>query len=270
MDKISSTKILGTKVSTEKKDDVLKKIIKSLKEGKEKFYIVTPNPEIIMYALREKGYQEVLNQAQVSLPDGIGVLVASKMLKKGILERITGVDLMVDLVRECTKEGLTTGFFGGTPGVAEKAVKCLQKSYPNLKVSFVGSEWGSDGFEKAKRYQAANSTKNEESKTKLNTDYRLRSTDVIDILFVALGFPKQEKWIANNLDKIPVTAAMGVGGSFDYISGNVRRAPKFLRSIGLEWAFRLINEPWRIKRQLVLPIFFYYIIKVKFFGERKR
>jgi N-acetylglucosaminyldiphosphoundecaprenol N-acetyl-beta-D-mannosaminyltransferase len=191
------------------------------------------------------------------------VLNASKLLKKGISERITGVDLMVDIVRECAKEGLTTGFFGGVSGVAEKTAECLQKSYPNLKVGFVGSEWGDEGFEKARKYQGASSTKNEESKTKLNTDYGLRSTNVIDILFVALGFPKQEEWIAANLDKIPVTAAMGVGGSFDYISGNVRRAPQFLRSIGLEWLFRLINEPWRVKRQLMLPKFVYLVLKEK-------
>lgn len=269
MNKISSTKILGTKVSTEKKADILKKIIKSLKEGREKFYIVTPNPEIIMYGLKEKRYQEVLNRAHISLPDGIGVLMAGKLLKKGIPERITGVDMMVDIVEECAKEGLTTGFFGSKSSVAEKTVECLQKSYPNLKVSFVGNEWGSDGFEKAKKYQAASSTKNEESKTKLNTDYGLRSTNVIDILFVALGFPKQEKWIASNLDKIPVTAAMGVGGSFDYISGSVKRAPKFLRSIGLEWAFRLINEPWRLKRQFALPQFAYYIIRARLLGEKE-
>ena len=254
MNTISSTKILGTKVSTEKKVDVLKKIIRRLKDGREKFYIVTPNPEIIMYGLRKKSYQDVLNRAQVSLPDGIGVLNASKLLKKGISERITGVDLMADIVRECAKEGLTTGFFGGVSGVAEKTAECLQKSYPNLKVGFVGSEWGDEGFEKAKKYQAASS---------INQRLKTKDQRPIDILFVALGFPKQEEWIAANLDKIPVTAAMGVGGSFDYISGNVRRAPQLLRSIGLEWLFRLMNEPWRIKRQLILPKFVYLVLKEK-------
>ena len=209
MDTISSTKILGIKVSTEKRADILKKIIKGLKNSKEKFYIVTPNPEIIVHGMREKEYEDILNQAQIAIPDGVGVVGAFKLLKKGVLERITGVDLMIDIVRECAKEGLTTGFFGGMSGVAEKTAECLIKSYPNLKVGFVGSEWGDEGFEKAKKYQAAS---------------RINERP-IDILFVALGFPKQEEWIAANLDKIPVTAAMGVGGSFDYISGNVRRAP---------------------------------------------
>lgn len=254
MDTISSTKILRIKVSTEKRADILKKIIKGLKYGREKFYIVTPNPEIIVHGMREKEYEDILNQAQIAIPDGMGVVGAFKLLKKGVLERITGVDLMIDIVRECAKEGLTTGFFGGMSGVAEKTAECLIKSYPNLKIGFVGSEWGDEGFEKAKKYQAASST-NQRPKTK--------DQKHIDILFVALGFPKQEKWIANNLNKIPVTAAMGVGGSFDYISGSVRRAPKFLRSIGLEWAFRLINEPWRIKRQLVLPKFVFLVLMEK-------
>ena len=247
MDTISSTKILGIKVSTEKRADILRKIIKGLKNSKEKFYIVTPNPEIIVHGMREKEYEDILNQAQIAIPDGVGVVGAFKLLKKGVLERITGVDLMIDIVRECAKEGLTTGFFGGMSGVAEKTAECLIKSYPNLKVGFVGSEWGDEGFEKAKKYQAAS---------------RINERP-IDILFVALGFPKQEEWIAANLDKIPVTCAMGVGGSFDYISGKIKRAPKILRSFGLEWAYRLINEPWRIKRQAVLPKFAYLVIKEK-------
>jgi len=83
----------------------------------------------------------------------------------------------------------------------------------------------------------------------------------VDILFVAYGFPKQEEWIAKNLPKLPVKAAMGVGGAFDYISGNVSRAPFFVRAIGLEWLFRLIRQPWRIKRQLRLATFILLVIK---------
>lgn len=235
MDTISSTNIMGTKVSTEKRSNVLKIIIKSLKTSRTKFYIVTPNPEIIMYGLRERGYQDVLNQAQVSLPDGIGVLMASKILKKGVKERITGADLMIDIVEQCAKEGLTTGFFGGRSGVAEETAECLQQSYRNLKVAYADSLWNPE---------------------------KIKGTR-IDILFVALGFPKQEVWISENLKNIPVTAAMGVGGSFDYISGRVKRAPKFLRSAGFEWAFRLLNEPWRIRRQLILPKFVLLVLNEK-------
>jgi len=245
METISSTKILGTSVSTESKGQILSKIIKSLKQSRDKFYIVTPNPEIMMYAMRDRSYQDILNRAQVSLPDGVGVLMAAKMLKKGNMSRITGVDFMVELVRQCAKEGLVTGFLGGMPGVAEKTVECLRNSYPDLIVGFTGSEWNTDKI------------KNE------SIDQRPKTSDQrpIDILFVAFGFPKQERWISENLSKIPVKAAMGVGGSFDYISGRVHRAPRVMRSLGLEWAFRLVVEPWRIKRQIALPKFAFEVIK---------
>lgn len=240
MEVIKSTKILGTKVSTENESQIIKKIIKSLKTSSEKIHIVTPNPEIIIYALRQKEYQDILNRAQVSLPDGIGVLGASQILKKGVSERITGVDFMQKLIRECTKEALKTGFFGGMPGVAEKTANCLQKSYPNLKVVYASDVW----------------------------DKKKIKGGEIDVLFVALGFPKQEKWIAKNLSKIPVKCAMGVGGSFDYISGRVKRAPSLIRKFGLEWLFRLVNEPWRLKRQLALPQFAYYIIRERLFDKQ--
>jgi len=235
MSDIKTTEILGTLLSTERISDIRKKIIKSLKESKQKFYIVTPNPELIMIGLREKSYQDILNQAQFSIPDGVGVLMASKILKKGIKGRLPGVDFMQELVVECAKEGLTVGFFGGGAGVAEKTSECLQKSYPNLKVVFAGSEW------EPKKIAGGR----------------------IDLLFVALGSPKQEKWIAENLPKIPVTSAMGVGGSFDFVSGKVKRAPKFIRNMGAEWLFRLVLQPWRIKRQLVLPKFALFVLKEK-------
>lgn len=235
MDTISSTKILGVNVSTEGRSQILKKIIRGLKTKDNKFYIVTPNPEIIVYASRSKTYRDIINRAQVSLPDGIGVLASSKILKSGLSQRITGVDFMMDIVSQCAKESLTTGYFGGRSGVAEKTVDCLKKIHPKLNVVYAGDVWNA-----------------KEIKEKH-----------IDILFVALGFPKQEEWIAENLSKIPVTAAMGVGGSFDYISGRVKRAPKILRSVGLEWAFRLINEPWRVKRQIALPKFMYLVFREK-------
>ncbi len=259
MNTLTTTKILGTNVSTQNSDYVLKYIIKRLKGGSEKFYIVTPNPEIMMHALSDRSYQKVLNGAQVSIPDGIGVLMASRLLKKGVEERISGIDMMLSLVEQCAKEGLTVGFFGGESGVADKTADCLIKKFPGLVVNYVGESWNEEGFTTAQKYQVSN--KNLPSAT-----YHLPSTNVIDILFVALGFPRQEEWIAENLESIPVTCAMGVGGSFDFISGKVIRAPRFLRKAGFEWLFRLIMEPWRLKRQLSLPIFGYYVIRERLFG----
>jgi len=251
METILSTKILGTKVSTEESSKVLQYIIRRLKSRREKFYIVTPNPEIMTYAMRNRTYQEGLNGAEVALPDGVGVLVASKLLKKGVRERISGVDFMVMMVRECAKEGLTVGFLGGRGNVAKRTADCLSELYPGLKVSFAEEEW--------------NVKKIANGKWEKDDGERLGH---IDVLFVAMGFPKQEEWIVKNLSDIPATAAMGVGGAFDYISGRVVRAPRILRQAGLEWFFRLLIEPWRLKRQLVLPIFVYYIIRARLFGEK--
>jgi len=251
MKEIRSTKILGTKVSTQSSDEILKYIIRRLKNNGSKLYIVTPNPEIMTYAMRKKSFQEVLNRADLALPDGIGVRVASRLLKKGVKERIPGIDFMVMLCRECAKEGLTVGFLGGRGNVAKMTADCLLDLYPGLKVGFAEAEW--------------NIKKSESGSWKSEDGNVLKH---IDVLFVAFGFPKQEEWIAKNLDRIPVTAAMSVGGAFDYIGGNVLRAPRILRKIGLEWFFRLIFQPWRLKRQIMLPLFAYYIIREKLFSNK--
>ena len=257
MDKrLSSIEILGTKITNAPKREVLEYIIKGLETKHQKFYIVTPNPEILMYAAKHKEYQEVLNHASVSLPDGIGVLISGRLLKKHIIGRITGVDMMQELCHQASKRGLTVGFLGGRASVAEKTSLCLQKKYPGLIVSFASSEDRLPRISKESIH--TDSTHQRES----NPNPR-KSLAHIDLLFVAFGFPKQEEWIAKNLPNINVTAAMGVGGACDYMSGKVPRAPKFIRSIGMEWAYRLVLQPWRLKRQLVLPQFAIAVFKEK-------
>ena len=167
--------------------------------------------------------------------DGIGVVLAAKIMGKPLKQRVTGVDFVESLCKYISKRPITAAFLGGGPRVAEKACECLQKKYSGLKTAWFSQE--------------------------PNDSLLYKSTD---ILFVAFGSPKQEEWIAKNLDKIPAKVVIGVGGAFDFISGNVRRAPKFIRSLGLEWLFRLLIQPWRIKRQLSLIKFVYLIFKEKF------
>lgn len=228
---LPSTKILGTYITTATEEEVLEYIFKRLEHPSKKFYIVTPNPEILMMASRSRSYQAVLNGAEVSLPDGIGVLISGKILKKQIIGRITGTDLMEKICAVASKRPITIGFLGGSRGIAEKAAKCLREKYPGLRVVFTSDEW--------------------------NAQFK----EHIDILFVAFGAPKQEEWIAKNLPTIDVTCAMGVGGAFDYVSGRVRRAPKFVRKIGMEWAFRLVRQPWRARRQTALPQFVFAVLR---------
>lgn len=246
---LSSTKILETSITTASKSDILKYIFKRLQNRNEKFYIVTPNPEMLVHASRSNGFRAVLNAAAVGLPDGIGVLVSGNILKKGIKSRITGMDFMLDLCQESAKEALSIGLLGGRDGVAEKTAECLLKKYPRLIINYIGEEWSDQKSNiKYQPHQQA-------------TNYQLQTSRHTDILFVAYGFPKQEEWISKNLPKIDVTCAMGVGGSFDYISGKVPRAPRIVRWVGLEWAFRLVVQPWRIKRQMSLPIFLYKVLR---------
>jgi N-acetylglucosaminyldiphosphoundecaprenol N-acetyl-beta-D-mannosaminyltransferase len=226
--------LLGVGLSDAKEHDVLEFIVTGLRKPMGKYYVVTPNPEILVIADKDPGYRTVLNSAKLALPDGIGVMIAGKILGRPLKERIHGVDLVENLCKEVSNWPITVGFLGAGPRVAEQAAECLRKRYPKLSVGLVAEEWSKELISKK-----------------------------IDILFVAFGSPKQEMWVANNFKTLPVRVVIGVGGAFDFISGNVIRAPKFIRSLGLEWLFRLIIQPWRIKRQLSLIKFIYLVIKEK-------
>lgn len=241
---LKSINLLGVKITAESEEKVLEYILERLRSSSKKFFITTPNPEILVYAHSHLDYQDKLNTAEVALPDGIGLLWAALIEAKPLKTRITGVDFLEKLCEKSREKPLSIGFLGGRGGVAEKASKRLQQKYPWIKVAWVGEEWPKE--------------KNDV----------LRYSSEIDILFVAFGFPKQEEWIYEHLPHIPVKAAIGIGGAFDYLSGEVRRAPKLVRALGLEWLFRLIRQPWRWKRQLTLLKFIYLIILEKF--ETKR
>lgn len=251
---LPSIKILGVRVNNASKEDILEFIFKRLQIRNSKFYIVTPNPEMLVYASSSSSFRDILNNAAVSLADGVGLVLAGSVLKKGKIMRLTGTDMTEALCREVSERGLTVGFLGGKAGVAKRTAECLQKKYPKLIVNFVGEEWETAGPASSHPHPTASLRKAKFGRSMV-APRSASPASHIDILFVAFGFPKQEEWIANNLSKIDVSCAMGVGGAFDYISGKVPRAPKVLRSAGLEWAFRLAVQPWRIKRQFALPVF---------------
>ncbi len=220
--------VLGVKIDDVSIDEVVEIVEKWLKV-KGKHYIVTPNPEIVVMAQKDLELKRVINQADLAIPDGIGL-----KLSGDIVCISPGIDVMEELVKLAVENGFTTGFLGSRDRVAQKAAERLKEIYPNLKVVFAesGGEVDENGIATSPL-----TTRNDKS---------------VDILFVAFGPPKQEKWIAKNLPKLNVKVAMGVGGAFDYLSGEVPRAPKLLRNLGFEWLFRLIIQPWRIKRQLAL------------------
>lgn len=264
-EKIKSVKVLGVwvdKVTMEKAVDL---VMNWVKEGG-KHYIVTVNPEFVMASRKDPEFKRVLNEADLAIPDGVGLKLASDM--ESI---IAGVDLVEKLCERVVDYGFTTGFLGSRGGSAKKAAECLQKKYPGLKAVFAedGPEVDMGGNEKldVRSWKIDNeirSRKLEKDQTS-NIQFRDPPSNLqhpasnIDILFVAFGQVKQEKWIAKNLDKLPVKVMMGVGGSFDEISGRVPRIPKWVQSLGLKWLARLIIQPWRIKRQTALLKFFWLV-----------
>lgn len=224
--------ILSIKIDDVSLLDVLELIEKYIQSGR-KSYLVTPNPEIIVDAQTDEVFKKILNQADLSIPDGIGLKLANPTLQN----RTTGTDLMLEICRLAEEKGFTIGLLGGLSGVAEKCAKRLQEQFPKLNIEYVKGDIKVD-----------NEGRSVETVEKIG----LSTKSPFDILFVAFGHKKQEKWIYRNLDKLPVKVAIGVGGAFDYISGNIPRAPQLLRNAGLEWLFRLIIQPQRIKRQIKL------------------
>ncbi len=236
---LSKKNILGIDFTNAKEGEVLEYILQSLEKDVKRYCIFTPNPEILMLADSSLEYKNIVNSAKIALPDGIGVMIAGKLMGKELKQRIQGVDFVKSLCRAIAEKPITVGFLGAGPGIAEKTAECLVKKFPNLKVVFTER-----GNPDDKTVQIIKDLKKE-----------------IDILFVAFGSPKQEFWINENLNKLPVKIAIGVGGAFDLISGKIKRAPLWVQKVGLEWLFRLIIQPWRAKRQFALIKFAFLVLK---------
>lgn len=223
---------------------VLEYSLENIKNFSRNLFFVTPNPELLVIAQKQNSFADVLNSADLALPDGIGIILGSRIAGRPIKHRNPGADLMENLCRDVSNRPITVGFLGGGPGVADKTADCLTKKYPDLKVGLTYS--------------------GRPDRETLQLIKKKVDGKKLDILFVAFGSPRQEIWIAENLKALPAKITIGVGGAFDFISGKIPRAPKFLRQLGLEWLFRLILQPWRIRRQLSLINFIFLVLKEKF------
>lgn len=235
--------ILGVRIDDISLPEALERVEEFLKDGK-KHYIVTPNPEIIVAAQKDSEYIKLLNNADLCIPDGVGLKFSGK-----IKHRVTGIDLMEGLVRLSAEKGYRIGLLGGEKVVAEKTKECLQRQYQSIPVAFAQS---GGRFDKEGNF--------------LNS--RKAKIPPLEILFVGLGQGKQEKWIAKNLNSTSVKVFMVVGGAFDIISHKIPRAPLLIRKLGLEWFFRLLVEPWRWERQLRL-IEYLWLLILRSIDERK-
>ena len=207
--------------------------------------VFTPNPEIIMLAQDDPKMASILKEADLVVPDGIGVVIASKLLKTETLpERVPGYDLIQNTMAQAANKGYKYFFFGGKPGVAEEAKLKMEEKYPGIEI--VGCQ---DGYFKEEDTPAIVEAINESR---------------ANILLVCLGAPKQEKWIHENKEVLPyIRVAVGAGGSLDGMAGIVQRAPEIFQKIGLEWFYRLVRQPSRWKRMLVIPTFVGKVVKSK-------
>ena len=278
--------ILGVRIISRRNSEVLEYVLEYLKSGQIKgkkeskkttkpLTILTPNAEIIVYARKDKKFMEMVNRADLTLPDGIGVVLAARIFYgKKMLQKIAGVDFMAELCAASERGGFGIGLIGGRDNLALETLDCLRRQYNRLR------GWAEDGpeirIEDGELKMPARRRGRENGKWRMENgkwvDHIVQEIQKADtrILFVAFGHPKQEYLIEALATRLKTSrqdkpiVLMAVGGSFDYLSGRIPRAPVWIRELGLEWFYRLGREPWRIKRQMALPKFVFMVLQERF------
>jgi exopolysaccharide biosynthesis WecB/TagA/CpsF family protein len=215
-------------------------IEKWVKHGKRAHHVCTTNPEFLVLAQRDFNFKNILQRADLCIPDGVGLLWAARIIGSELPERVTGSDGTVIIAEHAAKKGWRLFLLGAAPGIADKAAEILCEQFPALQIVgvYAGSPAPEDEDSIVEKINASNA----------------------DIVLVAYGAPEQDKWIARNLPRLRVKMAMGIGGALDFIAGVVPRAPETMRRYGLEWLYRLYKQPWRIRRMLRLPVFVLLVI----------
>ena len=227
-------KILGIKISELNKDEAKKRVVDFLNSAKQ-HKIFTPNPEMLVDAQKDRYFKQVLNSGELNVCDGFGI----RLVSFGQTKRYAGIDFMLDICKIAEKQEKSIYLLGSSTESLEKASKNLQQKFLKLKIA---GYYNGTQLDLKDEKLTIDKTKNQEILEKINNSNA-------EILFVAFGHNKQEKWIFENLIKMPkIKIAMGVGGAFDYVAGTVKRAPKWMQKIGIEWLYRLIKQPCRLKR----------------------
>ena len=239
--------ILGISIGNNSMEEARTKVAEFLtRDGLDTIY--TPNTEIVMESRKNKRLKDILNRGSLVVPDGIGLVYASRIKKKPLKERVAVFDLSIEMLDIADKKGYSIYLLGGEEGIAKKAGEQIVKRYPGAKIAghhngyFKGAHIGNGGHEEEQ---------------KIIADI---NNSGADILFVGFGAPKQEYWIDENKDKLKVKIAIGNGGTMDVLAGKTKRAPEIYQKLGLEWFYRLMKDPRRIKRQLSLPFFMLTVI----------
>jgi N-acetylglucosaminyldiphosphoundecaprenol N-acetyl-beta-D-mannosaminyltransferase len=231
---VQQTRVLGVRVDCVDMDGALARIESFVERGG-RHQVATVNPEFVMRAREDSEFARVLESADLCLADGSGVVWAARRQGCTLAGPVTGTDLVPPLAALCARRNFRLFLLGAGPGVADDLARRLKDKHPDLQVgSHSGSPEPSSDAETIGRIEAAKP----------------------HVLLVAYGAPKQELWIDRVGDRLTgVAVAIGVGGAFDYLTGRVPRAPAWMRRVGMEWLFRLGQQPWRIRRMAVLPAY---------------
>lgn len=231
---------MGVEVSPLSYDEITNQLKTRVQAG-DQSTIIAVNPEKIMKAQEDATLRDLINGSTFQIPDGVGVLLASRLKGGQVRSRVTGVDMMDHLLKLSAEEGYRVFFYGAKEEVVSKAIENIQAKYPAIQVAGYDNGYVQDQEALIEKIQASKA----------------------DVMFIALGSPKQELWIRENKDRLPVKVFQGVGGSFDVFAGHVKRAPAPFRKVGMEWFYRLATDPKRFKRQLALPKFLFKIVTKK-------
>ena len=242
-----SIDILGVRVDPVTYDDVLDIMARWIDVGGP-HQIATVNPEFVMAAQRDARFRQTLNNADLCVADGVGLLWAARILGRSLPERVTGSDLVPLVAREAAARGWRVYLLGAAPGVAYATARILAHQNPDFRIagSFSGSPSAADAPAIVAWVRHARP----------------------DVLFVAYGAPAQDLWIAKHGAALGVPVMMGVGGAFDHIAGVQRRAPGWIQRVQLEWLYRLVTQPWRWRRQLALPKFVAALLAARILGKQ--
>jgi N-acetylglucosaminyldiphosphoundecaprenol N-acetyl-beta-D-mannosaminyltransferase len=234
-----SISILGTGVSIFDSYDDAVQLIRQRISSRRPTFCVAINPEKVYRARRDPALRRVLDSAHIQICDGVGISLASMLLYRRRLPRCTGIDLFLRLIRLSAEEGWKVFLLGASPQANAAASLVLVNTYPSLRI--VGRQ---DGY----------------FKDSLAVVEQINESGA-DLLFVALGTPRQELWISEQMPRLRTSFCMGVGGSLDVVGGASKRAPAFFRNTGTEWFFRLLVQPSRLQRQMALPLFMVEILR---------
>jgi len=248
MANIHRIRILDVPLDAVDLSSALEYVEECIRNEQKRKYILAVNAEKIMTLRREPELKKLFEKAALLLPDGIGALIAAKWILGLNLARVTGIGLMGGVCDRASKKGYKIFIYGGKEGINRDAVSQIERRYPGIRITgrshgYVGENQMDSLVKKINESQA-------------------------DILFIALGSPKQEFWIQKYSPHLNVKVYQGIGGSLDVLSGQSKGAPSLIQKMGLEWLYRLIKEPKRIRRQIVYPRFLFEVMKEKFMKKR--